>query len=110
MAGTLASSPAGSTILGRITRAGSDGPGMGEGFRPSRTFPMFGGSTKLAEEGDERGVRRMLDAGTPVDVIDHGRFNVTPLQAAARSGHLEVVKLLLARGANVNHVDHDGFS
>jgi ankyrin repeat protein len=71
---------------------------------------MFGGMTKLAEEGDESGVRRMLEQGTPADVIDNGRFNVTPLQAVARSGHLEVVKLLLARGADVNHVDHDGFS
>ena len=71
---------------------------------------MFDGFTKLAEDGDEGGVRRMLEQGTPVDVIDNGRFNVTPLQVAARSGHLEIVKILLAAGANVNHVDHDGFS
>src|SRR4051812_24498315 len=37
-------------------------------------------------------------------------FNATPLQVAAMGGHLEVVNLLLAWGANVNHVDHDGFS
>jgi hypothetical protein len=30
---------------------------------------MFQGITKLAEEGDEEGVRRMLDEGTPVDYI-----------------------------------------
>jgi hypothetical protein len=71
---------------------------------------MFGGLTRLAEEGDEGGVRRMLEEGTPVDVIDNGRFNVTPLQVAARAGHLGIVKMLLAAGANVNHVDHDGFS
>ena len=58
---------------------------------------MFHGITKLAEEGDEEGVRRMLEEGTPVDYIDNGRFNVTPLQVAARAGHLEIVKLLLAR-------------
>ena len=52
----------------------------------------------------------MLDEGTPVDYIDNGRFNVTPLQVAARAGHLDIVKLLLERGANVNHFDHDDFS
>ena len=48
-----------------------------------------------------RGARRL---------IDNGRFNVTPLQVAARAGHLEVVTVLLAAGANVNHFDHDDFS
>lgn len=71
---------------------------------------MFGGLTRLAAEGDENGVRALLAEGTPVDVIDNGRFNVTPLQVAAGAGHLEVVTILLAAGANVNHVDHDGFS
>jgi uncharacterized protein len=71
---------------------------------------MFEGLTRLAEEGDEPGVRRMLKEGTPVDVIDNGRFNMTPLQVAAQNGHLEIVKLLLAAGANVNHFDHDDFS
>ena len=71
---------------------------------------MFSGITKLAEEGDEEGVRRMLDEGTPVDYIDNGRFNMSPLQVAAQAGHLEIVRLLLERGANVNHFDHDDFS
>lgn len=71
---------------------------------------MFAGLTKLAEEGDEEGVQRMLDEGTPVDYIDNGRFNMTPLQVAAQAGHLAIVEMLLAAGANVNHFDHDDFS
>jgi ankyrin repeat protein len=71
---------------------------------------MFAGITRRAEEGDEAGVRLMLEKDTPVDVIDNGRFNMTPLQVAAQNGHLEIVKLLLEAGANVNHFDHDGFS
>jgi uncharacterized protein len=71
---------------------------------------MFAGITKLAEEGDEEGVRRMLEEGMPVDYIDNGRFNMTPLQVAAQGGHPEIVKLLLERSANVNHFDHDDFS
>lgn len=65
---------------------------------------------ELAREGDVEGVRRLLAEGVPVDVIDNGRFNETPLMVAAREGHYEVVQVLLDAGANVNHVDHDGFS
>ncbi len=41
---------------------------------------MFAGITKLAEEGEEEGIRRMLEVGTPVDYIDDGRLDMTPLQ------------------------------
>jgi ankyrin repeat protein len=69
-----------------------------------------GGLTHLASIGELPGVRRLLDNGVPVDVIENGRFSDTPLQVAARHGHLEVVRLLLERGADVNHIDNDGFS
>lgn len=71
---------------------------------------MYQGLTKSAMEGDVTEVRRLLAEGVPVDVIDNGRFNATPLQVAAAEGHYEVVQILLEAGANVNHVDNDGFS
>ncbi|MFN0128593.1 MAG: ankyrin repeat domain-containing protein [Verrucomicrobiales bacterium] len=42
--------------------------------------------------------------------IENGRFNDTPLQVAARHGHLDVARPLLEHRANVNHVDNDRFS
>jgi ankyrin repeat protein len=63
-----------------------------------------------ADAGDEEAVARLLDAGAPVDAIVNGRYNWTPLMHAAWRGHLAVVRLLLTRGANVNHECHDGFT
>ena len=64
----------------------------------------------LANKGDAAGVERLLRAGIPVDFIDNGRAKTTPLQEAACAGHVDVVRLLIAAGANVSHVDIDGFS
>ena len=65
---------------------------------------------ELARRGDLSGVQIELESGTPVDFIDNGRFNETALQIAGRGGYLDIVNLLLAAGANVNHKDHDAFS
>jgi ankyrin repeat protein len=65
------------------------------------SFWKEGGLTQLAEVGDLDGVRRLLNAGVPVDFIENGRFSDSPLQVACRNGHLNIAKLLLERGANV---------
>lgn len=74
------------------------------------SFWIIGGITQCAADGDLAGVERLLDGGVPVDFIENGRYNDSPLQVAARGGHLAVVKLLLSHGANVNHFDNDLFS
>ncbi|AMV37820.1 ankyrin repeat domain-containing protein [Planctomyces sp. SH-PL62] len=65
--------------------------------------------TKLAKQGDEVGVRRLLEQGVPAEGVDRDRLQWS-LQIAAGRGHLEIVKLLLAAGADVDHADRDGFT
>src|SRR5687768_2456126 len=59
-----------------------------------------------AKQGDVETVRRMLDYGVPVDA--GGESGVTFLMTAAQHGRLQVVRLLLARGADPNARDHEG--
>jgi outer membrane protein assembly factor BamB len=56
-----------------------------------------------ARRGDRARVLQLLDAG--VDVNAKGRYNTTALFFAADKGHLEVVRLLVERGADVNVAD-----
>jgi outer membrane protein assembly factor BamB len=56
-----------------------------------------------ARAGDVARVTRALDAGA--DVNSRTRYGATALTFAADKGHLEVVKLLVARGADVNAQD-----
>jgi len=61
-------------------------------------------------EGNLEKVQTLLKGGAKVDVF----YEETPLMAAARKGydekHIEIVKLLLAHGANVNATDIYGSS
>jgi Ankyrin repeats (3 copies)/Domain of unknown function (DUF3471) len=56
-----------------------------------------------ARKGDAATVTKLLDEG--VDVNTKFRYGATALSFAADHGQLEVVKVLLARGANVNVKD-----
>src|SRR5690606_40088123 len=56
--------------------------------------------------GDADAVRRLLDLGLPVDALDSQ--GCTALLRAAGGGHRAVVDLLLARGADPQHVAHTG--
>lgn len=56
-----------------------------------------------ARKGDLAGVKSALEAGIPVDAKT--RHGLTALFYAAQNGHLEVVKLLVDKGADVNIKD-----
>ncbi|MCU0959174.1 MAG: PQQ-binding-like beta-propeller repeat protein [Pirellulaceae bacterium] len=58
---------------------------------------------EVARAGDVGRVTQLLDAGTPVDAP--GRHGLTALMFAVQHGHLDVVRLLVQRGANVNAAD-----
>jgi ankyrin repeat protein len=58
---------------------------------------------EAARRGDAAAVRRILDAG--VDVNTPFRYGATALSYACDRGHLEVVRVLLERGARVDVED-----
>jgi hypothetical protein len=58
---------------------------------------------EAARKGDAAGVRKLLDEG--VDVNTRFRYDRTALSYACDRGHLDVVRLLLERGADVNIED-----
>ncbi|KAL8816609.1 MAG: hypothetical protein Q9223_004414, partial [Gallowayella weberi] len=62
---------------------------------------------QLAKTGDVEGMKAMFSAGlaTPRDTTVYG---VSLLHTAARSRHLDLMRLLIQEGANVNVPDEDG--
>lgn len=62
----------------------------------------------MAARGEADAVEKLLSAGIPVDATNE--VNHTALKAAARNGQLEMMQLLIARGASVRHQNADGFT
>ncbi|MGH2477396.1 MAG: ankyrin repeat domain-containing protein, partial [Candidatus Limnocylindrales bacterium] len=58
--------------------------------------------------GKVEAARILLDAGARADVYGQNPFANQPLHAAAAGRHIEVCRLLLATGADVNATQHGG--
>jgi ankyrin repeat protein len=71
-------------------------------------WPLLGWADGIAlvaaaEAGDVHRLRRLLDAGTPVDARDVRQR--TPLLAATHANRVDAARLLIERGADVNAKD-----
>lgn len=79
----------------------------GRDARSAQTLDDLSPLLRAAHEGDLAEVRHQLDAGADpnrAEEVDgrQGELQRSPLGAAARGGHLEVARLLLSRGAEVD--------
>ena len=95
--------------LGRIDRvraALDDDPLAVRAFSPDGFTALhlaaFFGKPEIA--------RALLDAGAPVDTYTTNDLANQPVHAAAAGRHLEVCRLLLAAGADVNATQHGGYT
>lgn len=59
-------------------------------------------------EQDTETVQQLIGTGTEVD--ETGEFNSTPLGTAAAVGNIDIIRLLLNAGADINHLDSLGQS
>lgn len=84
--------------------------GVGAGVGGCRTPPVVttdaGPAARAAAEGDLARLEELVAVSG--DVEDPSPTGYTPLMAAARNGHTEVVRWLLARGADPNAVNYGG--
>jgi ankyrin repeat protein len=55
-------------------------------------------------------VRTLLERGATADLPSQNQLHVTPLQSAAAARSMEIVELLLARGADPNSREGNGFT
>lgn len=73
----------------------------------SKGAPLTGALRAAALMGKRDVVARLLELGAEVDETA-GQFAWTPLANAAEAGHAEIVRMLLAAGADPNHKDWMG--
>ena len=62
------------------------------------------------QAGDLAQVKKLLGAGADINSSASGKGGMTPLNYAAYEGHLEIVKLLLDKGAEIDTRDNMSFT
>jgi ankyrin repeat protein len=93
------------------TGCGSEGVGINRGGLPDRgrRAEIKGGMTPLlyaARDGNTAAARRLIDAGADLELGDAN--SIRPLLMSLINNHLDVARLLLSKGANVNADDFWG--
>lgn len=63
---------------------------------------------EACESGDEEKVTKMINSG--IDVDCHDCFGVTALAGACKNNRLNIAKLLLKHGADINFEGEDNFT
>lgn len=76
----------------------------GEETRPDGSFHTY------AVAGDTEGLKAYLESHAEAQVDTKDEYGYTALHMASDRGHIEIVKLLLDRGANSSIKDTDGFT
>ena len=60
-----------------------------------------------AEKGELSTVEKLLKEGVDIDYCTAG-WGITALMIAVCNRHIDIIKILIKKGADVNHVDKDG--
>ena len=82
---------------------GGTGSGYGEGWGGAMASVEYDlPLNRAVADNDIAAVRRLLAEGQKVNGKDKNYNNISPLHVAVENGNVEIVKLLLDNGANVN--------
>jgi ankyrin repeat protein len=106
-----ASEPYYTKTLGRANNLGfvyADQGWMKEAKHPDTLDSMVNLASTFREQGQLQEMEEVLQERTDVNAVATSLKAGTPLQSAAREGHLAVIELLLQEKANVNVVGENG--
>lgn len=76
-------------------------------------YDIFRGPSALhigAQKGLKKVIIELLKEGIDINLLSNNQFGITPLQDASLEGQVEIVKLLISKGADVNQKSKMGFT